>query len=92
MMAGENENHSRCLVCGGRLAQGMATIPFMFPNMVVLVKEVPAEICNSCHEPYMAGKVTDKLTSLLEQLHDFHAEVLIISYADMQPLSTAPPV
>ncbi len=84
-MTGEFERNSRCPLCGGRMKVGEATIPFMFPDTVVLVKDVPAQVCNSCHEPYMTGKVTDRLTNLLNQVRPFHAEVLIISYPDTQP-------
>ena len=66
----------------------MATIPFVLPNTVVLIKDVPAEICRSCHEPYMTGRVTDKITVLLNQLRAFRAEVSIISYSEAQPVPT----
>lgn len=39
-------------------------------SAVVVIKEVSAEICGSCHEPYMTGIV--------------RAEVSVISYADAQ--------
>jgi len=63
----------------------VATIPFLLPDTVVLIKDVPAEICRSCHEPYMTGKVTDKITALLNQLRAFRTEVSIISYSEPQP-------
>lgn len=83
-MTGELGRNSRCPVCGGRLVQGVATIPFVLPGTMVLIKDVPANICQSCHEPYVTGKVTDRLTSLLNQLRAFHAEISIISFSDPQ--------
>jgi YgiT-type zinc finger domain-containing protein len=85
-MTRELEGNSRCPPCGGRLKMGVATVPFVFLDTVVLIKKVPAEICHSCHEPYMVGKVTDRITDLLNQLRAFHAEVLIISYSEPQPI------
>jgi len=90
-MTGELERNSRCPLCGGRLKPGMATVPFVFPDTVVLIKEVPAEICHSCHEPYMAGKVTDRITDLLNQLRAVHAEALIISSSEPQPIPVSAP-
>jgi len=89
-MTGERARNSRCPLCGGRLRPGVATIPFVLPDTVVLIKDVPAEICLSCHEPYMVGKVTDRITSLLNQLRAFRAEVSIVSYSDaeLQPVPT----
>jgi len=85
-MTGKLERNSRCPVCGGRLGPGMANIPFLFPDTVVLIKDVPAEICHSCHEPYTTGKVTDNIIDLLNRLRTFRTEVSIISYPKLQPV------
>ena len=66
-MTGKREGNNRCPLCGGRLRTGQATVPFLWPNAVILVKDVPAEICSSCHEPYTTGKVTDQIVSLLNE-------------------------
>lgn len=81
-MTGEPEATSRCPMCGGSLKSKVTTIPFVFQETVVIVKDVPAEVCTSCHEPYTPGWVTDQLTTLLEQLRAFRTEVSIISYND----------
>ncbi len=87
-MTGELEGNSRCPLCGGRLRLGQTTVPFLFPDTVVLIKDVPAEICSSCHEPYTTGKVTDRIVNLLNPLRALSAEVLILSYSEPQPVST----
>ena len=87
-MTGKLEGNRLCLLCGGSLSRGVATIPFVFPETVVLIKEVPAEVCDNCREPYTTGKVTDRLTNLLDQLRSLRAEVLIISYTDAQTALT----
>ncbi len=83
-MAGESEERSRCPLCGGRLKAGISAVPFVFEGTVIVVKDVPAKSCRSCHEPYVSGKVTDKLTKLLTRLKAFHTEVSIVSYADRE--------
>ncbi|NOZ05211.1 MAG: type II toxin-antitoxin system MqsA family antitoxin [Chloroflexi bacterium] len=81
-MTGKHGSNDRCPLCGGRLSSGMATMPFLFTDTVVLIRNVPAKICRSCHEPYVVGKVTDRITDLLNQLRPFRAEVLIVSYEE----------
>jgi YgiT-type zinc finger domain-containing protein len=71
------------------LEPGEATIPFLFPSGVVLIKDVPAEICSSCHEPYATGSVTDRLVDLLSPLHNIQAEVLLLSYETLSMESNA---
>jgi YgiT-type zinc finger domain-containing protein len=86
-MTGELEGNKHCPLCGGKLKPGAATVPFLLPNAIVLIKNTPAEICSSCHEPYTGGKVTDQIVSLLAPLRALQAEVLIISYPELQPVA-----
>jgi YgiT-type zinc finger domain-containing protein len=81
-MPGERErSDGRCPLCGRRLLpKQKATIPFVLENTVAVIKDVPAEVCASCHESYMTGEVTDRLTALLKQLHSLQTEVSVISY------------
>ena len=90
-MTGELEKNKLCPLCGGHLRRETATIPFVFTDTVVLAKDVPAEVCTSCHEPYVPGKVMDRLTELLNQLRSLPVQVSIISYAELQPTPTATP-
>ena len=83
-MAGEVDERSSCPLCGGRLKSGIYAVPFVFEGTVIVVKDVPAESCRSCHEPYVSGKVTDKLTSLLTRLKALRTEVSIVSYTDRE--------
>lgn len=82
-MTGKPENN-RCPLCGGRLKPGLATVPFLLPNATVLIKNVPAIICSSCHEPYTTGKVTDRIVGLLNSLRGLQAEVLVLSYPELK--------
>jgi YgiT-type zinc finger domain-containing protein len=80
--AGEPEN-STCPVCGGHLQPNTATIPFILGyDTIVVIKDVPAEICSNCHEPFMAGKVTDRVSSLLRQLKALRSEVSVVTYSE----------
>ena len=81
-MAGAEEKRSCCPLCGGRLKAGIYSVPFVFEGTVIVVKDVPAESCRSCHEPFVSGKVTDELNGLLTRLKALHTEVSIVSYAD----------
>ena len=75
-------NRGRCPLCGGRLvANQKATIPFILENMVAVIKDVPAEVCANCHESYMTGSVTDRMTELLKQLRSLQTEVSVVSYS-----------
>jgi YgiT-type zinc finger domain-containing protein len=90
-MTGEPERNNRCPLCGGHMEPGRATIPFVLPGLVVVIKDVPAEICSSCHEPYTVGKVTDRITYLLNQARSLHTEVSVIHYSISQAIPSLSP-
>ncbi len=81
-MTGEHaKRDGRCPLCGGRLvADQKVTIPFVLENTVAVIKDVPAEVCASCHEPFMIGEVTDRVTELLKRLRSLQTEVSVISF------------
>jgi len=81
-MIGERES-SICPTCGGILYTDIATIPFVLSrDTVIVIKNVPAEICSNCHEPFMNGRVTDRVTELLQQLKALHSEVSVVTYLE----------
>ncbi len=81
MIGAHEDNKGRCPICGGRLVTDQkATIPFVFENAVVIIKDVPAEVCASCHESYTSGNVTDRIVELLQELRSLQTEVSVISY------------
>ncbi len=84
-MTGEHEKPKRCAMCGGRLKVGLTTVPLVLNGAVVVVKDVPAEVCQSCHEPYMASEVVYRLDELVAQLRSAGAEVSIVTYSEAQP-------
>jgi YgiT-type zinc finger domain-containing protein len=69
-----------CPTCGGRLEPGVAHVPFILSQTIVVVKNVPAEICGDCHAPFMAGHVTNQVLELLNQLRALHSEVSVVAY------------
>ncbi|MEW5719195.1 MAG: type II toxin-antitoxin system MqsA family antitoxin [Chloroflexota bacterium] len=83
-MIGDQENNGRCPLCGGHLSAGTTTIPFIFADTAVLVKQVPAQICDNCHEPFTIGVVTDRLVNLVRRVKDLHTEVSIVSYTESE--------
>jgi YgiT-type zinc finger domain-containing protein len=76
------ENHDKtCPLCGGPLVEGLATIPFVLGRHVAVIKDVPAEICDTCGEPFLHGSATDIVTALLRQAQAMGAEVTVLTYA-----------
>jgi YgiT-type zinc finger domain-containing protein len=81
-MIGKPQN-SVCPLCGGHLRPDTATIPFILSNnTVVVIKNMPAEVCDTCHEPFVTGRVTDQVSTLLRQLKSLRSEVSVVTYSE----------
>jgi len=82
-MAGKSEeksSNSRCPLCGGGLCEGAASLPFFLDRRIVVIKDVPAEVCADCGEPYMKSGVTGRVEALLDKLDELDSEMSIIHY------------
>ena len=81
-MTGRQEKNKvkRCPLCGGEMRDGITTIPFLISEKVVVIKDVPAEICSDCGEAYMKSSVVDKVESVLDKLDELHSEMSVVHY------------
>ena len=70
----------RCPLCGGEMRDGITTIPFLISEKVVVIKDVPAEICSDCGEAYMKSSVVDKVESVLDKLDELRSEMSVVHY------------
>jgi YgiT-type zinc finger domain-containing protein len=85
-MIGEPESN-RCYFCGGKLESGLATIPFVVGSSVVIIKQVPAEVCVQCGEAIMNSEVAAVVDRLLKRARQSGFEVSIMTY---EPLALIP--
>ena len=68
------------------MSPGKAMIPYILDNdVVIVVKNVPAEICGDCHETFTTGEVTDRITAMLKQSKSLPGEVSVITYSEYEP-------
>ncbi|MFQ5857512.1 MAG: type II toxin-antitoxin system MqsA family antitoxin [Anaerolineae bacterium] len=78
-MTGEPES-DRCYFCGGRLTSDLATLPFVVNSSVIVIKDVPAEVCTQCREAVLVSEVAEVVDRLLKQVERTGFEVSIIRY------------
>jgi YgiT-type zinc finger domain-containing protein len=90
-MIGKHEKATKiCPTCGGTLATGQATIPFIVShNIIIVIKHIPADICQDCYEPFVAGNATDHVLTLLRQLKSLKSEVSVVTYSQQMQYAMA---
>lgn len=72
-----------CVVCkNGQLTDGYVTVTLQRGEKIIVIKQVPAQICQNCGDYMLTEKVTQRLMHMANQAvreHDTQVEVL--SYA-----------
>ena len=72
----------KCVICKqGETKDGMTTVTLERGQTTIIVKNVPAEICNNCGEYYLCEEVTEKVQKLAEQAVQQGAIIEVLLYA-----------
>ena len=72
----------KCVICKtGSTVAGNATVTLERGSTVVVVKSVPAQICDNCGERYYDEKTSDQLLMEIEKASRSGVQVEVRSYA-----------
>lgn len=72
----------KCVICkAGAVRKGNTTVTLERGGSLIIVKGVPADICDQCGEYYLSEAVTEKVMAQAEEAVARNAEVEIIRYA-----------
>ena len=71
-----------CVICKqGQTYNGKTTVTLERDQTTVVIKEVPAEICDNCGEYYLSEEVSKKVEELAEQAVQQGVEIEVLRYA-----------
>ena len=59
----------RCDLCCGALKPGRTTLEIWRGAEMLVIKDVPAEVCEQCNEAYISADVSERLDCFLEDYH-----------------------
>jgi YgiT-type zinc finger domain-containing protein len=72
----------QCVICKhGQTYPGVVTVTLERENTIVILKSVPAEVCENCGEYYLSESVTASVLDRAEIAVNNGTEVEIIRYA-----------
>ncbi len=72
----------KCVICRhGETAPGHVTVTVQRNGTVVIVRDVPANVCRNCGEYYLDKDVAAKVYAEADAAAARHAEVEILRYA-----------
>lgn len=71
-----------CVICKhGETKSGFVTVTLQRDDCTVILKGVPAEICDNCGEYYLSETITEQVLERAEAAVTKGAEVEILRYA-----------
>ena len=71
-----------CYKCSGNMEHKLKTHAVTLEKCVIIIKNVPALICNQCGEVYFADDVMQRLEDIVDRLESIIKEVAIVDYTD----------
>jgi YgiT-type zinc finger domain-containing protein len=72
----------KCVICkNGQSQPGFVTVTLERDECIVVIKKVPAEVCENCGEYYLSNEITEQVLDRAEVAVNNGAEVEIIRYA-----------
>jgi YgiT-type zinc finger domain-containing protein len=57
----------RCDLCGGELRAGKTRLQIWRGEELLVVKDVPADVCQQCNEAYISATVSEQLDHFLDE-------------------------
>ena len=72
----------KCVICKlGETHAGMATVTLQRGDTTIILKQVPADICENCGEYYLSSDVTARVMERAETAVRSGAEIEILKFA-----------
>jgi len=71
-----------CVTCNSTLEKGKVNHTIDFKNQFVIVKDVPANVCDQCGEYTVDHNIAIKLERLVEKAKKYKNEVVKINFDD----------
>jgi len=72
----------KCAICKmGETQPGLVTVTLQRGNTVVIIKEVPAHVCQNSDEYYLDEPVAQRVYAQADDAAQRHAEVEVVQYA-----------
>ncbi|HEY9850063.1 MAG TPA: type II toxin-antitoxin system MqsA family antitoxin [Leptolyngbyaceae cyanobacterium] len=72
----------KCVTCKhGQTQPGLVTVTLERDELIVIIKKVPAKVCDNCGEYYLSDDITAQVWQRAEIAINNGAEVEIIRYA-----------
>jgi len=78
----------RCDLCGGELEPGKTTLEIWRGEELLVIRDVPADVCQQCDEAYISADVSIRLDHFIDEYHRHRPEryLAVPQYSGVQAM------
>ncbi len=82
------QKSDRCDLCGGELKPGRTTLEIWRGDELLVIKDVPADVCQQCREAYLSASVSAQLDQFVKdyQRHKPERYIAVPQYSATQAI------
>ena len=71
-----------CFMCKGKLENKHTTFMVELDNCIIIIKNVPSQVCKQCGEVSYSDEVAKQLEKLVNRVRDSITEITVINYSE----------
>ena len=72
----------KCFICKGHLIDSLTTFMTETDGNIIIIKNVPSDVCGQCGEVSYNNKIAEKLEKIVNLLRASAAEISVTSFTD----------
>ena len=79
----------KCTLCNGDLKKDNIKLDLWVDDELVIVEDIPADVCDQCNEKYVSAEVSKEIDKLLKNRSNAKKkiEVLVLKWGESTPAS-----
>lgn len=72
----------KCFMCKGQYEDKATTFMVDLGNCIVIVKNVPSQVCSQCGEVSYNNKIAKQLEKIVNSMRTAITEIAVVNYSD----------
>lgn len=72
----------KCFMCKGNLENKNTTFMVELDNCIIIIKNVPSQVCKQCGEVTYSDEVAKQLEKLVNTVRNSITEITVINYSE----------
>jgi YgiT-type zinc finger domain-containing protein len=69
--------YADCSFCGGKVEEKVVTVDYRWAGELIIIKGVPAGVCNQCGEQYLRGEIAEHMEQLAKRKTPIAEEIKV---------------